>query len=222
MSSSFEEAFLSRLVETGATETSSANDCLNSMKEDEENASEKIKNILFNIVAAINGIWQQKDGLHANKISEHGKSLVCWCIVDICCGLPPFIFFCVPCVLLLLLGAGRHKESCELVAEVKNLRLALSELHLKHKSVARELQSCRDIDAKSKAELKQLKGIIPLYTAESYFNKCTYLMQDLWSIRSYLLFIWAYLFMHQQICRCMFIFTCMIMCRFSIFSFIFF
>ncbi|KAG8653709.1 E3 ubiquitin-protein ligase BRE1-like 1 isoform X1 [Manihot esculenta] len=126
VSSSFEEAFLSRLVETGATETSSANDCLNSMKEDEENASEKIKNILFNIVAAINGIWQQKDGLHANKISEH--------------------------------GAGRHKESCELVAEVKNLRLALSELHLKHKSVARELQSCRDIDAKSKAELKQLKG----------------------------------------------------------------
>ncbi|KAJ9171209.1 hypothetical protein P3X46_014604 [Hevea brasiliensis] len=129
VSSSFEEAFRSRLVETGATETSSANDCLNSMEEDKGNASEKIKNILSNIVAAINDLCRLKDGLHAivlNKISEH--------------------------------GAGTQKESCELVAEVKNLRLALSDLHLKHKSLARELQSCRDIDAKSKAELKQLKG----------------------------------------------------------------
>ncbi|XP_057998195.1 E3 ubiquitin-protein ligase BRE1-like 1 isoform X3 [Hevea brasiliensis] len=129
VSSSFEEAFLSRLVETGATETSSANDCLNSTEEHKENASEKIKNILCNIVAAINDIWQRKDGLHAtvlNKISED--------------------------------GADRQKESCGLVAEVKNLRLALSDLHLKHKSHARELQSCRDINAKNKAELKRLKG----------------------------------------------------------------
>ncbi|KAF2303528.1 hypothetical protein GH714_018996 [Hevea brasiliensis] len=101
VSSSFEEAFLSRLVETGATETSSANDCLNSTEEHKENASEKIKNILC---------------------------------------------------------ADRQKESCGLVAEVKNLRLALSDLHLKHKSHARELQSCRDINAKNKAELKRLKG----------------------------------------------------------------
>ncbi|KAG8664016.1 E3 ubiquitin-protein ligase BRE1-like 1 isoform X3 [Manihot esculenta] len=129
VSPSFEKAFLSRLVETGATETSSSNGCLNSMEEDKENASEKIKNVLGHIVAAIDDLWRLKDGLHATLLNEISKD-----------------------------GAGSQRESCELVEEVKNLRLALNDVHLKHKSLARELQSYRDIDGKSKAELKQLKG----------------------------------------------------------------
>lgn len=79
VSPSFEKAFLSRLVETGATETSSSNGCLNSMEEDKENASEKIKNVLGHIVAAIDDLWRLKDGLHAtllNEISKDGGSSV--------------------------------------------------------------------------------------------------------------------------------------------------
>lgn len=56
------------------------------------------------------------------------------------------------------LGSCRLKSSTDLQSEVKNLRLELSDLHLKHKSLARELQSCQDIDAKNKAELKLLRG----------------------------------------------------------------
>ncbi|XP_065859224.1 E3 ubiquitin-protein ligase BRE1-like 1 [Euphorbia lathyris] len=129
VSPSFKDAFLSRLVETGATETSSGNNCLNPMEEDKGDASEKTTKILGNIVTAIDDVWKLKDGIHAavlKEISEDGSSV--------------------------------RKESCELATEVKNLRLALSDLHLKHKTHARELQSCRDIDAKNKAELKRLKG----------------------------------------------------------------
>jgi E3 ubiquitin-protein ligase BRE1 len=52
--------------------------------------------------------------------------------------------------------------SNELEMELKNLRSGLSDLHLKHKSLAMELQNHRDADAKNKAELKHLKGNIIL------------------------------------------------------------
>lgn len=42
--------------------------------------------------------------------------------------------------------------------EVKTLRLLVSDLHLKHRTLSRELQNQRDIDAKNKAQLKHLKG----------------------------------------------------------------
>ncbi|WCJ22965.1 E3 ubiquitin-protein ligase BRE1-like 1 [Euphorbia peplus] len=129
VSPSFKDAFLSRLVETGATETSSGNNCLNPMEEDKGNSSEKTRNVISNIVTAIDDVWKLKDGVHSavlNEISEDGSSC--------------------------------RKESCELATEVKNLRLALSDLHLKHKTHARELQSSRDNSAKNKAELKRLKG----------------------------------------------------------------
>lgn len=61
-------------------------------------------------------------------------------------------------ILLLLLGSCRQKESFELEEEVKKLRLEFSDLHLKHKSLARELRRHQDVDTKSKAEIKRLKG----------------------------------------------------------------
>ncbi|KDP28843.1 hypothetical protein JCGZ_14614 [Jatropha curcas] len=137
VSSSFEDAFLSRLVENGATETCSVHNINDQMEEEKEKAFEKIKDISCNIVAAINGLWHIKDGLHAvvlKEMSDHS-----------------------PC---------RQKESCQLEAEVKNLRIELSNLHLKHKSLARELQGHRDIDAKSKAELKRLKGELEIAVSE--------------------------------------------------------
>lgn len=51
-----------------------------------------------------------------------------------------------------------QKLSNDLEVESKNLRLALSELHLKHKSLANDFRIQRDLDAKHKAELKRLKG----------------------------------------------------------------
>lgn len=52
----------------------------------------------------------------------------------------------------------------DLAVQLKNSRALLGELHLKHRLLARDLQSHRDIDAKNKAELKRLKGI--------YGNSC--------------------------------------------------
>lgn len=50
--------------------------------------------------------------------------------------------------------------SSDLQSEAKNLRISVFKLHLKHKSLASELQSQRDTDAKNKATLKHLEGIL--------------------------------------------------------------
>ncbi|XP_039034318.1 E3 ubiquitin-protein ligase BRE1-like 1 isoform X2 [Hibiscus syriacus] len=61
-----EDDFLSRFMETGATESSSSNNCPEHIKEDRENkASEKTRNILHNIIVAIDDLWCLKDGLYA-------------------------------------------------------------------------------------------------------------------------------------------------------------
>lgn len=122
------DAFLSRLMETGATESSSADNCPNQMEEDRESGIARTKNILSNILAAVDNLWHLKDGLYAAVLKD---------LQD---------------------GGSKQKASRNLESEVKNLRLALMDLHLKHKSLARELQSRQDIDAKDKAELNRLKG----------------------------------------------------------------
>lgn len=71
------DAFLSRLIETGATESSSTNDCSNQMEEERETVSERTKNILLNIVAAVDNLWYLKDGLLTavlKELPEDGKS----------------------------------------------------------------------------------------------------------------------------------------------------
>ncbi|KAK3195140.1 hypothetical protein Dsin_026450 [Dipteronia sinensis] len=123
------DAFLSRLMETGATESSSADDCPNRMEDDRETASVKSKNILCNIVAAIDNLWQVKDGLHASALMKLPED-----------------------------GSCRQKASNELESEVKNLRLAISDLYLKHRSLAMDLQSRQDSNAKNKADVKRLRG----------------------------------------------------------------
>ncbi|XP_007052228.2 PREDICTED: E3 ubiquitin-protein ligase BRE1-like 1 [Theobroma cacao] len=143
-SSPTEDAFLSRLMETGATESSSSNNCPEQMEEDREQiASEKTRNILHNIVIAINNLWHLKDGLYAAVLKEHPKD-----------------------------GSCKQKASSELESEVKNLRLAIGDIHLKHRSLARELQSHRDIDAKNKVELKRIKGELESALAELQESNC--------------------------------------------------
>ncbi|KAH9733323.1 E3 ubiquitin-protein ligase BRE1-like 1 [Citrus sinensis] len=122
------DAFLSRLMETGATESSSADNCPNQMEEDRETGIPRTKNIVSNILAAVDNLWHLKDGLYAAVLKD---------LQD---------------------GGSKQKASSNLQSEVKNLRLALMDLHLKHKSLTRELQSRQDIDAKDKAKLNRLKG----------------------------------------------------------------
>ncbi|KAG6749309.1 hypothetical protein POTOM_046353 [Populus tomentosa] len=142
-SSSLKDAFLSRLMETGATESSSASNGPDQMEVDRETAFEKNISIVHNLVATINGLWYLKDGLRAAVLKQLTEDDAC-----------------------------RETISNELETELKNLRLGLSDLHLKHKSLARELQNRRDSDAKNKAELKHLKGELETTVAELYDSNC--------------------------------------------------
>uniref|UniRef100_A0A2P2MV28 E3 ubiquitin protein ligase n=1 Tax=Rhizophora mucronata TaxID=61149 RepID=A0A2P2MV28_RHIMU len=126
-----EDAFLSRLSQTGATECSSGNNCLDQIEEDRSIAIEKAMNSLSNSIAAINDLWHIMDGLNAAVLKELPGDGICG-----------------------------QMASCESQREAKNLRLMVGDLHSKNKSVARELQKCQDIDVKSKAELMYLRGSI--------------------------------------------------------------
>ncbi|KAK9142960.1 hypothetical protein Syun_012360 [Stephania yunnanensis] len=141
-SSSPENAFLCRLLETGATESCSVNNSLNEMDESYQISSRKIRNILWNILASIDDLWSLEDGAF-NLCEAHPE-----------------------------IELGRQKPSNDLRAAVKNLRVAFRDLHLKHKSVAYELQSCRDTNAKNKAELKRLAGELEGTIAELMENSC--------------------------------------------------
>ncbi|RVW20061.1 E3 ubiquitin-protein ligase BRE1-like 1 [Vitis vinifera] len=113
----------------GATESCSANDFSDRMEEDRPTSCGKTKNSLSNIVSTINDLWCLKDGLYAAVLEALPEDGLC-----------------------------NKKISGDLHAEVNNMRLAFGDLHLKHKSVTRDMQSHRDIDAKNKAELKRLRG----------------------------------------------------------------
>ena len=90
--------------------------------------------------------------------------------------LTPHIF----CILLLLIGTSRPKTSTDFKNEVKNLRLAFIDMFLKHRTLARELQSHRDLDAKNKAELKRLKGkILTPIVLYSFLPTCEIICQIL-------------------------------------------
>lgn len=96
--------------------------------------------------------------------------------------------------LLLLLGSCRQKASCDLEKEVKNLRLEFSDLHLKHKTLARELQRHQDIDAKNKAEIKRLRGnFILCYMIGHNLLKVWIIWPDLeWDLNVYCLWCWCF------------------------------
>ncbi|KAJ4827632.1 hypothetical protein Tsubulata_008249 [Turnera subulata] len=144
-SSPLEDAFRSRLLETGATESSCANSCPDQMEVDSETNSEKIKNIISNILAAVNDLWNIKDGLHMAVVKE-----------------------------LPVDDVSSQNTSVELETEVKNLRSALGDLHLNHKSLAWKLQNHQDIDAKNKAELKRLKGKVFFVFNQSTKKFCSF------------------------------------------------
>ncbi|XP_077236568.1 E3 ubiquitin-protein ligase BRE1-like 1 [Tasmannia lanceolata] len=126
-----DDAFLSRLLETGATDSCSDNMSPNQMEDDIKKSPATTKNFLQNILAAINDLRAVNDRLAVT-------------LLETLPGDEP--------------TRQMQKTTNALRMEVKNLRVALSDLHLKHRSLANELQCYRDTDAKNKAELKYLAG----------------------------------------------------------------
>ncbi|KAJ7950849.1 E3 ubiquitin protein ligase [Quillaja saponaria] len=96
-----------------------------------------------NLITSINNVWGLKDGLLEAISKELPEDALC-----------------------------RKRTLSDVELEVKNLRLALGELHLKHKSLARELQNYLDVDAKNKAELKRLKGELENTVTELEESNC--------------------------------------------------
>lgn len=141
--SSLEDAFLSRLLEKGATESSSATNSLKQEEEFAQTAVEKSKNTVCNIVAAIDDLWYLKDGLQATILKALPED-----------------------------GSCRQNVSTELQIKVRNLRVALGDLHLKHKSLSTELQCHQDTDAKNKAELRRLRVELESTVAELEESNC--------------------------------------------------
>ncbi|XP_011650648.1 E3 ubiquitin-protein ligase BRE1-like 1 isoform X2 [Cucumis sativus] len=127
-SSSFEDAVLSRLAETGATQSSSTYSSSKHMEEETESPCEKTKTIERSIETSIENLWYLKDGLHATLLNELPKD-----------------------------DSFRKRTSGDLVKEVRNMRLRVKDFLFKQKVLAQELEKHRDLDAKTKAELKVLK-----------------------------------------------------------------
>ncbi|MCL7042933.1 hypothetical protein MKW94_025102 [Papaver nudicaule] len=127
--SSPDDTFLSRLLETGATDSCSANSSPAETVVDNCSSSLATRCIIENIVATIEDLRKVKARV-STALSEK------FSIDD------PDI----------------RKTSADLIAEVNNLREAFDINHLKHKSVSHEVQNHRDTDARNKAELKRLSG----------------------------------------------------------------
>ncbi|XP_071736096.1 E3 ubiquitin-protein ligase BRE1-like 1 [Rutidosis leptorrhynchoides] len=132
-----EDVFLHRLLEQGATDSSSANNIASSQHQKcRESTENNLQNTFRNIVHAIDTLWSLEDGLYTEAIKK---------IPD---------------------GSCRPNSSIELEKEVKNLRFAIGDMHLKHKSLSKKMQFHRDTDAKNKSELRQLKGELECTIAE--------------------------------------------------------
>ncbi|OVA08643.1 hypothetical protein BVC80_8511g8 [Macleaya cordata] len=141
--SSPEDTFLCRLLETGATDSCSMNNCPNQMEDNNLTSVATAINNLRNIIVAIDDLWNSKDQIAAALLEKLPKD-----------------------------DPDRPKVSNDLAVEVKNLRAALGNLHLEHRSMVHELQSHRDSNAKNKAELKRLAGELEGTIAELEESNC--------------------------------------------------
>ncbi|KAL6005066.1 ubiquitin-like modifier hub1 [Asimina triloba] len=140
-----EEDRARRLMQTDATDSCSTNGSSNLMELDGGPSCASTKNILRNIVVAVNDLWQVNDGLTSTFLAvlpqdEPSRQL--------------------------------GKTANDLEMEVKSLRVALSDLHLKHRSFLNEVQSHRDSDAKNKAQIKHLTGELESAIAELEESNC--------------------------------------------------
>ncbi|XP_076920914.1 E3 ubiquitin-protein ligase BRE1-like 1 isoform X1 [Bidens hawaiensis] len=132
-----EDDFLHRLLEQGATESSSLNNNTPSqLQECRDSAGNKVDSILSNIVHTIDSLWNLKDKVCAEAIKK----------------LPE--------------GSCRRDSLIELQKEVQNIRIAIDDAHLTHRSILKQLQFHRDTDAKNKSRLRLLRGELECSNAD--------------------------------------------------------
>ncbi|XP_073313890.1 E3 ubiquitin-protein ligase BRE1-like 1 [Primulina huaijiensis] len=124
-----EDAFLSRLLETGATESCSTTTITKPMEVDRQTDGEKAKSILCNLVATLDDLSGLKTWLYAASFGAISSS-----------------------------GLRQKHVPSNSHAKVKNLRIEVLNLHVKHKSLAGELQKLRDNEAMNKSDLNRLRG----------------------------------------------------------------
>ncbi|XP_008803814.1 E3 ubiquitin-protein ligase BRE1-like 1 isoform X1 [Phoenix dactylifera] len=133
-----EDDFLSRLLETGATESS--NYVSPSEKEDDIGAMQlRAKNILQNIIASFNDVCHVNEELAAALLvalpeDENSRQLM--------------------------------KTTNDLEVELGNFLVALGDLHLKHRLLTDRFQNHQDADAKNKAEHNRLAEELASTVAE--------------------------------------------------------
>uniref|UniRef100_A0A1J3ITI9 E3 ubiquitin protein ligase n=1 Tax=Noccaea caerulescens TaxID=107243 RepID=A0A1J3ITI9_NOCCA len=121
--------FINRLLETGATESSSSNNCSNRMEENSVNTSSQLTQTLYNLVATTNDLRCLKDELYPTVLrTDVDKEL---------CG---------------------QLALNELESEIRSFRVVLDDVLVKFKSLSRELQCHHDADAKVRAHLKRIRG----------------------------------------------------------------
>ncbi|XP_020263508.1 E3 ubiquitin-protein ligase BRE1-like 1 [Asparagus officinalis] len=134
-----EEDFMSRLMETGATE--SCCDVLSprQLEADVRTSQLASRNILQNIMTSVNRLW------HVNNKAVSAL-----------------------CMTLSGDESNRQlqKAANDLQMEVQSSQVAIQDLHLKHRPLANKVQYQRDMDAKNRAEHKRLAGELASAVAE--------------------------------------------------------
>lgn len=134
-----EDTFLCRLLENGATDSCSAYGSPNQVNDHAQISPATTKNIIQNIIASINDLLSVNSGPSAAFLGTLPEDES---------------------------RRQMEKTTNDLEMEVTNLHAAVSELLLKHHSLANEVQSHRDTYLKNKSEIKRLAGELESTTAE--------------------------------------------------------
>ncbi|PKA46449.1 E3 ubiquitin-protein ligase BRE1-like 1 [Apostasia shenzhenica] len=125
-----QEDFMSRLLESGATDSCSDNESSDYQDNSTKITSVTTKNILRNITSSINCMWHMREDVASAlrcNLSEDDTRI------------------------------QLQKSADELNMEVRRLMIELHDLHLKHRHLTSKLQKHRDKAAKFKAEQKRLE-----------------------------------------------------------------
>ncbi|KAG0474958.1 hypothetical protein HPP92_014644 [Vanilla planifolia] len=140
-----QDDFISRLLETGATNSCSLDDSTDSVEDEKSRTSETTKNILQNIISSINWMWHVSKDVTSSlraAFSVHDQE------------------------------THLRKSVIDLGMEVRSLILSVNDLHLKHRMLASKMQDHSDMLAKFKAEQKWLAGELASSVSELEESRC--------------------------------------------------
>ncbi|XP_078428745.1 histone mono-ubiquitination 1 isoform X2 [Wolffia australiana] len=138
-SSPTEDCVLSRLLETGANESSCASPSQSQLEDSVHKTQQVPSEILENIVAALNNLWTMNNQVTTALLGKQPDE---------------------GCIRLL------HKSIHNSHDDVKKLRMVAANLQITHRSLSKDVQSHRDTSAKYMAENRRLSGELENTTAE--------------------------------------------------------